>query len=56
MSCPYPDEMLEEWDGVANPIGKYCNNCSNLDCEHNLDYGYVPEPEEIINFVTFTGG
>jgi hypothetical protein len=35
MSCPYPDELLEYWDSVANPMGSECADCKEWDCEHN---------------------
>lgn len=34
MSCPYGDDELQEWDGVANPMGVECNNCYECECEH----------------------
>ena len=33
--CPYPEELLEKWDSVCNPMGDACNDCENYDCEHN---------------------
>ena len=41
-ACPYPEELLEKWDGVSNPMGSECHGCENYDCEHNLN----PNPEE----------
>lgn len=34
MSCPYSDEELQEWDGVANPMGQACRECYECTCEH----------------------
>lgn len=34
--CPYPDDLLDKWDNVANPIGDACNDCTQYECEHNL--------------------
>jgi len=30
-ACPYPDELLEKWDSVANTIGDACNGCENYE-------------------------
>jgi len=35
MSCPYSEEDLDYWDGVANPMGEACNDCQDYDCDHN---------------------
>ena len=37
MTCPYPDELLEKWDGICNPIGNACGDCDETECEHNLN-------------------
>jgi len=37
--CPYSDEELQEWDSVTNPMGSACDDCPNLDCEHNPNPG-----------------
>jgi len=43
--CPYPDELLDKWDSVANPIGKECEDCEVYECEHNLNYEpYIESP------------
>ena len=34
MSCSYPEELLEIWDGVCNPIGDFCYNCDDCFCKH----------------------
>ena len=41
-SCPYSDIELQYWDGVANPMGDACDDCTDVDCEHNLN----PDPRE----------
>jgi len=41
--CPFSEEELDEFDGVSNPMGDYCNDCENTDCEHNPN----PGPEAI---------
>jgi len=35
MGCYYTDDELQKYDGIANPIGKACYNCDELQCEHN---------------------
>lgn len=50
MSCPYPSETLDYWDGVANPIGDACYACGEWECEHNLNSPYPDfDPEEEVN-------
>jgi len=48
--CPYPDELLDKWDSVSNPIGDACGDCTQYDCEHNMnpdpDMPMLPLPEE----------
>ncbi len=34
MGCRYTDEQLQEWDGVANPMGEACRNCRECTCSH----------------------
>lgn len=34
MGCPYSEESLQEFDGVSNPMGDACYDCSDTDCEH----------------------
>ena len=49
MSCPYPSELLEKWDGVCNPIGDACNDCEEYECEHC----FVPcDPDEELDIQT----
>ena len=37
MICQYDDELLEKWDGVCKPVGSYCFECEEFDCEHNCN-------------------
>jgi len=50
MKCPYPDELLEEWDGVCNPMGIECNDCEEINCEHNMNSDYWMPIEELVEF------
>ncbi|MDD4998783.1 MAG: hypothetical protein PHI99_11595, partial [Syntrophales bacterium] len=43
MSCPYSEKTLEFWDGVYNPIGDACYECSNDECEHWAGEDYEDE-------------
>lgn len=46
MGCPYPDELLEKWDGVMNELGSECRRCPHVECEHNPSQdGYDLEDE-----------
>jgi len=43
MGCPYSEEHLVVFDGVANPMGEPCYTCADFECEHNSNIEENPE-------------
>lgn len=46
MDYPYPPELLDYWECVANPMGPPCNHCDDLQCEHRFNGEWWPDEEE----------
>lgn len=37
LGCPYSEDELDRWDGVNNPMGNFCYECEEWECEHNAN-------------------
>jgi len=37
LGCPYSEDELDRWDGVDNPMGNFCYECEEWECEHNAN-------------------
>ena len=52
-ACPYGEEALQEFDGVCNPMGDACRDCSDCACDHwdglcPCDRADCPDPDRAV--------
>jgi len=47
LDCPYSEDELDRWDGVDNPMGNFCYECEEWECEHNANGDNPNFPDEV---------